>query len=298
MSPLKKAVKSLFYPGDEYEQVEKLFQEFKNGDVTDYEMILTCKNGDKKTIEWNSYNQTGVQGAILEIVGFGNDVTQRKLAEEQIKNDLLERETLLRELYHRTKNNMQVVISLLKLKTHTIQDTFVHDIFSDVTAKIMSMALVHEMLYKSKNLSEINLGTYIEQISRRIIANSDFAISDITLRCELQDVMVNIDVAVPFGMVLSELLTNTLKHAFTGMPNNKQISISLYEHKEYVKVRYSDNGKGTGPSVDLKKSGSMGMQTIYSIIEHQLSGSISYNNNSKGLQWDLSISKYVYKSRI
>jgi len=178
-------------------------------------------------------------GEPLRVVGTHQDITERKLAEQQIKNDLAERELLLRELYHRTKNNMQVIVSLLRMREHDTKDAAVHQLVVDIADKIQSMALVHQMLYESNDLNQIDLGEYVEEFSAIVFGSGNGYERRIRLEYEVSHCLVSIDLAVPLGMVLSELMSNSVKHAFPSAANDdpKIIYISVSRVNDRVLSR-------------------------------------------------------------
>src|SRR5208283_3851046 len=147
------------------------------------------------------------------------DITERKKAEEQIQQSLREKETLLRELYHRTKNNMQVITSLLDLQSRGIDNKKTLQILEDTKDRIHSMSLVHEKLYKAKNLSQVYLSDYIKDLADALMKSHHADMEQISLHVEVERIPVSIDTITPLGLVINELITNALKYAF---PKNKK----------------------------------------------------------------------------
>ena len=210
---------------------------------------------------------------------------------------LSEKEVLLREIYHRTKNNMQVICAMLALKAQLIDDEKLSTVLEETENRIMSMALIHENLYQSKSLSCINLGDFIKDISshlKKVYASVDGRISIIL---DLVEIPLNIDSAVPCGLVINELMTNAFKHAF---PEGRSGSVSIEISKdkdETVKIRVSDNGIGMPEGFDLKKVNSYGLQIASSIVEKQLHGNIEIVG-STGTVYEITFKEKEYKKRI
>jgi len=179
------------------------------------------------------------------------EISVRKQAEEQIKKDLKEKTALLQELYHRTKNNMQVVRSMLKIQLRNIDNRilsgdsgsdYMHDSFNAIINKIKAMSLVHEKLYQAEDLSHINLREYIGDLVRYLLRSYSIRTEKIILNMELEEVFVLIDSAIPLGLVLNEIISNVFKHAF---PHTKkdELFIKLYkEDNETIHIQLNDNG--------------------------------------------------------
>jgi PAS domain S-box-containing protein len=206
------------------------------------------------------------------------DITERKKSEEGLRNSVSEKEALLRELYHRTKNNMQMICSLLNLESSQFDDPRVTEEFHLIGNKIISMSLVHEMLYVSRDLSSIDLSDYIEDLCRLLsqsyLANSD----DIGFEIRLEHVRVPIDTAIPLGLILNELITNALKHAFpAGRKGRIRVAVTRNESSSRIlELVISDDGIGVPPGFDFKGAHSMGFKTIYALAE-QLGGTALFS---------------------
>ncbi len=184
--------------------------------------------------------------------GVTRDITERIKSEEKIKKSLVEKSLLLQELYHRTKNNMQVIASMMKLQARQSNDTYLKQAFLDMINRIKSMALVHEKLYQSQNLSEINLKEYIQDLIKQISRSFLTGENTINVVLDLQDIFIKIDSAIPLGLILSELISNVYKHAFPD-EGNGSIIIKTFNEEGIIHLTLEDNGIGIAKDMDLKK---------------------------------------------
>ncbi|MCD6176280.1 MAG: sensor histidine kinase, partial [Candidatus Cloacimonetes bacterium] len=201
------------------------------------------------------------------------------------------------EIYHRTKNNMQVISSMLKMQARTTDNEFVKTTFMELNNKIKAMAMVHQKLYKAKDLSNINLKEYIEDLLRLLRQSYGTQSKKININLDLNDVFILIDSAIPLGLILNELISNALKHAF---PEGREgeLSISLNQDKDKViNIHLSDDGVGIPPGMDLRKTNSMGLYTMFSLIDYQLNGEVVYKTEN-GLKWHIKFKDDQYKRRV
>jgi PAS domain S-box-containing protein len=218
----------------------------------------------------------------IKIRGVMIDITERKQAEQKLQAAFDEKAQLLRELYHRTKNNMQVIISLLNLHGSASSSAEVKDVLRDNAQRIQSMALVHEMLYRSQSLSRVDLGDYLQELVSLLVSTYDSGGGRITTRLQLDSMWVSIDIAIPCGMVANELVTNAMKHAFaTDESGFIGVSLTRRGDEDGAILEISDNGRGLPPGFDWRESTTIGMQTAVSIVEHQLQGTINFVSGSE-----------------
>lgn len=230
---------------------------------------------------------------IQEIV---RDVSETKKARETILKSIAEKEVLIRELHHRTKNNMQVITSLLLLQAGETAEERVRTSYLEMVGRIRSMALVHEKLYQSDDLSNLELGTYIRELTLIIV--EDIAGRPVDLRIDTPDrpIPVLLDIAIPCGLVLNELLSNALKHAF-GAIIDPRLAVSLVSDGLDIELSVSDNGKGFPPGFDVREAGHMGWQTIIAIVESQLRGTVAVLS-SDGTTVVVRFSTELYEERV
>jgi PAS domain S-box-containing protein len=243
-------------------------------------------------------------GKILRWFGTNTDITERmkyedalKEAYNNIEERLNEKEVLLRELYHRTKNNMQVVYSLLGLKGAAVEDKATKEILLDVGNRILAIALVHEKLYQSQNLSRIDLKDYINDLI--ILLRDSFTPmgKNIKLSLELESTPVLIDTAIPCGMILNELISNSYKYAFpNGREGEIHVRISRID-QEIIELRISDNGIGITDYSEKMKADTLGVKLIKNIAEDQLQGDIILDTQN-GVSYIIRFKDSLYKERV
>ena len=203
---------------------------------------------------------------------------RRKLAEKQIEISLKEKETLLKEIHHRVKNNLQIVSSLLDYHTRYINDKTVIDIFKESQNRIASMSLVHEKLYQSRDLAKIPFEEYINDLVSNIFQS--YVVGKTRLNINIEDVQLDIDYAIPCGLIINELVTNSLKYAF---PDGREGEIRIVlrrADKDMYELVIGDNGVGLPEDLDFKKTDSLGMHLVTILAENQLHGEINLNRNS------------------
>jgi PAS domain S-box-containing protein len=225
------------------------------------------------------------------------DITERKQAEQQLKDALAQKETLLRELYHRTKNNMQVIIALLEMHGATETDPHIQQVFLETTNRILAMTLVHQKLHESQNLTSIDLGEYLSDLvlilGRNYRVNTDL----ITFDIQVEEIPVLIDTATPCGLLVNEILSNTFKYAFPqGRKGEIKVRLSRGEGKAIL-LEIADNGVGIPPEVDIYKSPTLGLQLITGIAKSQLGGQVTLENKA-GACWRIQFSDDQYRPRV
>ena len=202
------------------------------------------------------------------------EICERRKAEEQLRASLREKEVLLKELHHRTKNNMQVIRSMLALQAEASANEEVRRIFHDTENRIFAMSLVHQKLYQSQNLSSIDIREYVCDLARLVTRSYQKSPEGIRLNFSIDRLPLSIDLAIPCGLILNELLTNTMKYAF---PEKKtgEICISMMKSdKNYILLNYSDNGIGVPEDFDFRNQKTLGMKSIFALVEHQLQGEV------------------------
>jgi len=256
----------------------------KHGKPFDGEYGLFRPDGTRRYVHTRGEVIRNKEGNSVRMFGMVQDITERKRVEEKIEASLKEKEMLLREIHHRVKNNMQVISSLLWLQSQYIKDKKYLEMFRDSQNRIMSMSLIHEKLYRSKDLAKIEFNEYIRDLVNGLFQSHASKTGSITLKLNVDNVSLGILHAIPCGLLINELITNSLKYAF---PQDRigEIKVSLHLNNEnMVELEVSDNGVGIPPDVDFRKTGSLGLRLVTILAEDQLHGKIELDR-SRGTEF-------------
>jgi len=220
------------------------------------------------------------RGTPLFIQGIGYDITESKRAEEavrasaeQIEASLREKEVLLEEIHHRVKNNLQVISSLLRLQSAQVHDRATLEMFKESGNRIRSMALVHEKLYQSPDLSRLDFTDYVRSLTDLLRRSYQAETSGVTLRTTVEDVRLGIDAAVPLGLIINELVSNSLKYAYPpGRHGEVQVTLRPQDGEGYL-LSVADDGVGLPADFDPRTTDTLGMQLVCALTD-QLGGAI------------------------
>ena len=261
--------------------------------------ILT-KSGQEKWLTDSSVQVKNENGDIVGTLGLLQDITDRKqievkqreseikyrslfeetkLAEQQITNSLKEKEILLKEIHHRVKNNMQVISSLLSLQSQFIQDDEALSLFKESQSRVKTMALIHEKLYQSNDLTKIKFDEYIHHLTNHLFDAYNEKQKSVKFIIKAQDISLAIDTAIPCGLVINELISNSLKHAF---PDDREGEIYICMQSienGLLKLVIQDNGIGLSPDIDFRNTETLGLQLICTLTE-QLDGHIELDRDN------------------
>jgi len=248
--------------------------------------ILLSKDGSQIHINYNAAPIRDNGGEVIGVVLILRDITERKRAEDQLKKSLAEKEVLLRELHHRVKNNMQVISSLLDFQSETTKNKESIDIFRECQDRVMSMSLIHEKFYRSKDLSNIDFEEYIRELADGLVCSYGIDAGKIALKIGVKGVSLGVDLAIPCGLLINELISNSLKHAFPeGASGEIEVSMRATE-KGQIEITVSDNGVGIPKELDFRKTKSLGLQLVTTLVEDQLEGEIKLNR-TKGTEFKI-----------
>lgn len=209
----------------------------------------------------------------------------KRRAEEDLRRALAEKELLLHELFHRVKNNMQIVWSLLDLQAATIKDPQILDIFRVIQSRVRAMALIHEKLYQVKDLTRISFAGYVEDLVNDLFASYGVIPGHIRLKLDvdINGDAVPVDTAVPCGLIINELLSNAIKYAF---PNGRsgEVRVELHASENLYTMVVADNGVGFPRGFDVSQTESLGLRLVYALAQQQLKGRIELPETNVGVE--------------
>jgi PAS domain S-box-containing protein len=211
-------------------------------------------------------------------LGYMRDITERRQAEEQIKTSLKEKEVLIKEIHHRVKNNLQVVSSLLFLQSQTVKDEETRRILEESRNRVKSMAFIHKQLYQSKNLAHIDFASYVRSLTKNLLTSYRTNGNDISLDVRVDDIFLALDSAIPCGLIINELVSNTLKHAFSNHSAG-HITVDLHQEGEKNVLVVSDNGVGLPVGLDVHTTETLGLQLVSALVQ-QLDGTLELERGS------------------
>jgi len=266
-----------------HEKIENPVAKALGGDVVvelSNHTVLIAKDGRKITINYSAAPIRDNKREIAGVVLVFRDVTERKQAEERIKKSLKEKEVLLREVHHRVKNNMQVISSLLRLQSGVLEDKKAVVIFKECQDRVRSMSLVHEKFYRSKDLLNIDFAEYIKELTDGLVRSYGIDASKIAIKINVKGVSLGINLAIPCGLLVNELISNSLKHAFPkGRRGEIKVSLRPTE-KGRIELIIGDNGVGLPKDLDFRKTKSLGLQLVNTLVKDQLDGEIELDRSA------------------
>jgi len=286
-------------PGDRDAFMKVIFEQ---GQVTDYEVMLRNRDGSLIPCSLSSKIVYDAEGRPQKIVGSMRNIAERKRAEDQAKTaylalstSLREKELLLQEVHHRVKNNLQIISSLLNLEAERVSPD-VRDLIKRSQTRIRSLSLVHEKLYRASDLNRIDLGGYIQTLVLHLFQVYVIDPENIRLETDFEDVSLDINSAIPCGLILNELISNALKHAF---PAGRKGALSVRMKRtpdDLVLIQVSDDGIGLPDDFDSRNPKSFGFQIMNLLIE-QLEAKLTVNQ-SRGTAFTVTFRELKYKPRI
>ncbi|MEO5359993.1 MAG: PAS domain S-box protein [Nitrospirota bacterium] len=287
-------------PGDISEAQEILNEIISGAHIKNYETVHLRKDGRRINV---SLSVTPIIAAIPPGVIDGasfivRDITQRVNMIESLRKSLEEKTLLLQEIHHRVKNNMQIISSLVYLQSGQISDESIIGMFTEMQNRIKSMALIHEKLYQTKDLSKIDFRDYINTLTENIRASYTQLDHLLKIDIDMPNISLNIETAIPCGLIINELVSNSLKYAFVNTNTNARVSISLYVSDDgSCDLSVRDNGVGIPGNVNTTKT--LGLKLVKTLVEHQLGGSLELISEAgRGAEFKIKFHELVYNQRI
>jgi PAS domain S-box-containing protein len=265
---------------------------FQNGSVRNYPLEIQNKNGKSVPVLYNATTYKNESGEIIGVFAAARDINELKKAEDKLKASLNEKELLLKEIHHRVKNNMQIISSLLSLQSKYIEDNSTIQILKESEVRIKAMSLVHEAIYLSDNLSSIPFQSYIQRLVMDIIIH--YNTQWITPKFNIEDINFNIETAIPCGLIITEIVTNSIKYAFLN--NEGVISVEFTREMDKLKLTVSDNGRGLPEHLLHEKSNSLGLLLVEMLV-NQLEGELKIDNRN-GTTFTIIFKELEYAERV
>lgn len=225
-------------------------------------------------------NRLGRDEKVFGLSIFAEDITERKAAEDRIARSLAEKEVLLREVYHRTKNNMSVIISILKLQANAIGDNRLKLAYAVSIDRIRSMSLAHDNLYMTDDLSSIDLRSYITELANRLVSAHSPSDDKPTLVLEMDSVQVTLEKAINCGLIVNELISNAMKYAFSDGRNGEIRIVLTKDEENRIRLTISDNGIGAGPGFDVARDGHLGLKIITTLAHGKLRAQVEFKTDT------------------
>ncbi len=270
----------LMHPDDRAATMSAYIQGFRAGKAGKAIYRYRHKNGEWRWLEATGKPFRTPAGEIRAIVDT-RDITERKKAEEGIKESLLLKESLLKEIHHRVKNNLQVISSLLSLQSDYAKDEESLSLFYESQSRISTIALIHEKLYQSRNVDEIKMLDYITDLTRNLLKVYKDLGENVQVQINAYDISIDIDRAIPCGLIINELFSNCLKHAFQYTDNENparrarnKVLVEIYSDSDgFLTLSVKDNGVGLPGNLDIKNTNTLGLQLVNTLTD-QLKGSI------------------------
>ncbi|MBD3255957.1 MAG: PAS domain S-box protein [Candidatus Lokiarchaeota archaeon] len=257
---------------ESFNEIDSLVMEM---DKAEYHVIESQRQADGKKawLETNRIPLHDLDGKVVGILGTYEDITERKKADELIKSQLKEKEILLKEIHHRVKNNLQIISSLLHLQASLTDHKPTISLLKDSQNRISTMALIHEYLYKSEDLSQIDFKSYVENLIQFLYRSYAISRDRISLETKIDDITFDLNIAIPCGLLITELITNSLQHAF---PDDKKgiIRISLHISDDKYELIVADNGIGLSESINIENPKTLGL-TLIDALTKQIKGNIN-----------------------
>lgn len=240
---------------------------------------IVTRDGRERKIEWYDKTLKDANGNVVGLLAIGQDVTERKRAEAQIKTSLKEKEILLQEIHHRVKNNLQVISSLLSLQSDYVQDKQILEMLNESRSRIRSMALIHELLYQSEDLAQVDFHQYIRSMTGYLYQSYANKLGAITMNINVDDsISLDVDTAIPCGLIITEVVSNSLKYAFPeGKKGEIHIEFTEDDNGEFTLI-VSNNGVAFPEDLDFRNAKSLGLRLVTALTD-QLKGTIELDRS-------------------
>ena len=266
---------------DDRESTRRAMEALNHPPFTAYLYQRAMTRDGWRWLAWADKSVLDENGNIIAIVGVGRDITDQKTAEANLKAALKEKNILLQEIHHRVKNNMQVIISLLNLQEQKITNPAALEAINESRNRVRAMVMVHETLYQSSSMEEIDLEKYLTQLTHTLAqAYSATRSLGVDLQVQTTGITLGLEQAIPCGLAVNELISNSLKYAFPrGGPGTIMVRAHQNDQNQ-VEISVSDNGAGLPPDLDWRATETVGLTLVRSLVEGQLRGNLILESGS------------------
>jgi PAS domain S-box-containing protein len=273
---------------------EKVNDLIQGNEMKSFEARLIDKEGK---LRWVNITVSAIEMEedIHFILIIASDITNNKQFEKELKDSIREKEVLLQEIHHRVKNNMQIISSLLNLQTRYLDDIESVNVLKESQNRVRSMAMIHEKLYRSKDFNKIYFDDYIESLVWDLFYSYSIKKGTIEPILDIDNVKLNIETSVPCGLIITELVSNSLKYAFPDQ-NKGELLVSLKTKGDCYELIISDDGVGFPEDIDFKHTDSLGLELVNSLTD-QIDGEIELDR-SHGTKFKIRFKELVYKERV
>lgn len=298
--------KDIFNLNKENNNLKDLMAEKDQTKLQDYQLNLENNVSDFKNYEFHLINKKGEVRDFYATFSFMKDsdevlislidITEHKKTGNKIRESLKEKEILLREIHHRVKNNLQIISVLLSLQSEEIDDPEILEKYKESENRIHSMALIHERMYQSKDLSSIDFSDYVQNLIADITYAYGFDGSNLDINLDLNNYNLSIETVMPLGLIINELVSNSLKYAFKDQKDNKINIILKKQNNDNFILEISDNGMGFPANIDFRNTSSLGLQLVNELVQ-QIDGQVELFNE-KGTKFIINFHEPEYKKRI
>lgn len=276
------ASRSIYNVEESKEFIKLLYCIRQGSRIFEYDTFLISCDGTKfeATLRWSLPPE--FEKTFSSVIVTAEEITGKKEAERQLKASLREKDVMLKEIHHRVKNNLQAISSLFSLQAEYVNDPKIHEAFAESQHRIQTMALIHDELYQSKDLGDIEFSGYAERLSGKIRAAYKVE-PEVSLKMEMERLNLEVSIAIPLGLVLNELLTNCFKYAFpSGLrpeSGERMVTVRIRKEKETGILEVSDNGLGLPSDLDPFESPSFGL-TLVQVLTRQLKGKLDFSSSA------------------
>ena len=278
-------------PDEKKHELEEFHRKVVLGEkIQQHETMRVRKDGTKFYVSLTISPIKDSYGTITGASIIEHDITEQKIASMQLKNSLKEKEILLKEIHHRVKNNLQIVSSLLNLQANYIDDKNALSVFVECQNRIKTMALVHEKLYQTKDFVRIDFAGYVRDLVANLFNSYTVNSNHTNFHQDIEDIFINVDTVITLGLIINELVTNSIKHAFINTALQSGIFISFFRKEANILVlSVADTGRGLPKNLDIKSTESLGLRLVTTLVD-QLNGNIEARVN-KGTEFVITFSQ-------